>query len=60
MENNKKFVYFISNGNFVKIGITNNPEKRLNSLQSANSSKLFLLYYMEGNERIEKVLHNIF
>lgn len=42
-DNPKNYVYFISDGEFVKIGVAKNPEKRLNDLQTANARKLSIL-----------------
>lgn len=53
-------IYFICDGDFVKIGISDNPEKRLSHLQTSNPKKLTLLYTMDGNETLEKLLHSIF
>lgn len=56
----EKFVYFISNGEFVKIGVASNPEKRLKQLQTANHTKLKLFAFTEGGEVVEKVMHKLF
>ena len=37
------FVYFISDGNLIKIGKSDNPEKRLYTMQTGNGRKLKLL-----------------
>jgi len=55
-----KQIYFISTGEFVKIGIANNPKRRLKDLQTANPIKLNLIYTMPGDENLEKILHSIF
>lgn len=58
--NNSKSVYFIKAGNFVKIGIATDPEKRLIELQTANPVVLKLVYSMPGDEELEKLLHKTF
>lgn len=39
------FIYFVRCQHFVKIGITNDPAKRFNTLQTANPFELSLLYF---------------
>ena len=58
----KGFVYFISNGEAIKIGFSKNPvEKRLKQLQTGSSLKLSLVYSIEGvTMDFEKTLHNYF
>lgn len=57
----EQFIYFIrSSEGFVKIGLSNNPEKRLKTLQTASPYKLDLAYKMKGNESLEKYLHLLF
>lgn len=41
------FVYFISDGEYTKIGIANNVGQRLYSLQTANARKLSLVHSIE-------------
>ena len=54
-------VYFITDGNYIKIGYTkNNSKKRLKQLQTSNANRLFLLGYIEGDKTVEKELHNKF
>jgi len=55
-----KQIYFISTGEFVKIGIANNPKQRLRDLQTASPVKLKIIYTIPGTENLEKILHNIF
>ena len=55
-----KYIYFIKAGDFVKIGITTNPKKRLHDLQTSNPLKLDLIYFMPGDENLEKILHEVF
>lgn len=53
-------IYFIGNEEYVKIGIANNPKKRLRALQGANHTYLHIIYTMPGNETLERLLHIIF
>jgi len=57
------YVYFITDEkkSGIKIGYTkNNVYKRLKQLQTGNSNKLILLYYIKGSMDKEKSLHNYF
>ena len=53
------FVYFITDGRYVKIGVSNNPEQRLHTLQTANASKLSLLKVVPSDNpySLEAALH---
>lgn len=56
------FLYIISNGNDLKIGVSKNPEKRLKDLQTGSAQKLhivetFKLPYQKVF-RLEKECHN--
>ena len=42
-DNPKSFVYFISDGEYVKIGVGVNPEKRMSELQTGNARELQLI-----------------
>lgn len=63
-DNPKNYVYFISDGQFVKIGVAKNPESRLKELQTGNPRKLSIMckipvgsdrdaYRLEGKLHIE-------
>ena len=55
-------VYFIqeeNNGN-IKIGSSNDPYKRLGSLQTGNSKKLKLIKIIKGGKEVESRLHHKF
>ena len=55
------YVYFITDGEYIKIGYTkNHPKKRLKQLNTGNDKKLFLLGYILGNMSKEKELHKKF
>jgi len=57
-------IYFIrckcSDGDFVKIGISNNPECRVRKLQTGNPHRLTLLAVMDGDRFKESELHQQF
>ena len=57
-EGDLKLVYFISDGTAIKIGISNNPNKRLLELQTGNPNELKLI----GTSHIlvENDLHELF
>ena len=58
----KKYVYLISdlNSYTYKIGISNNPEKRLKALQTGNDNSLKILFKVlcENYNQVETALHN--
>lgn len=58
------FIYLISNNlNLYKIGISNNPKRRIKELQTGNDGILFIVnqYYSPKYARqIEKALHNTY
>jgi predicted GIY-YIG superfamily endonuclease len=57
-----KYVYLISdNNNYTyKIGISNNPEKRVKTLQTGNDNKLKIVHKIlcENFKDVELALHN--
>lgn len=55
-------VYFISteNGDAVKIGLSQNVDKRLKALQTGNHEKLKILFSIPGNSAVESNLHELF
>lgn len=59
-----KFIYLIhaEGTNLYKIGISNNPEKRLKSLQTANPYSLKLIFSIKVKNAfdVEKILHRTF
>lgn len=56
------YVYFITDGEYVKIGSTADLKSRLNSLQTANARPLTLLKYVECKDRFEteRQFHDVF
>ena len=53
-------IYFIRDGNYIKIGISVDPWKRLASFQTSHHNELELLAVMPGSEDLEAGLHRSF
>jgi hypothetical protein len=53
-------VYFITDGEFIKIGVAVDPQKRLNGLQTGNPRQLRLLGTVPGGTSLERGLHACF
>lgn len=53
-------IYFISDGEFIKIGFAEDWHSRLKDLQVANARRLTPLLVLEGGGRMEKHLHWLF
>ena len=58
----EEFVYFISDGEFVKIGKANNVLRRMSELQTGNARKLVLLMSIKVSDsfKAENKLHKLF
>lgn len=56
--NNGKILYFISDGDFVKVGVANDVYKRLRELQTGNPQNLFIEAKFEGLGYLESYCHN--
>ncbi|WP_050577733.1 GIY-YIG nuclease family protein [Sinorhizobium meliloti] len=54
------FVYFITDGDAIKIGKANNPKSRLSGLQTSHHKPLRILALMPGGEASERALHGKF
>ncbi len=54
------FLYFIASGDTVKIGTTNDIEKRLGALQTSSPVPLQLLASVTGDRDMERALHRAF
>lgn len=62
-ENEKfQYVYFISDGEYCKIGVTYNLDKRLKQLQTGNPKELKIIHSIRTRHpyELENELHNIF
>ncbi len=55
-----QFVYFIQNGNAVKIGVSHTPSKRMSDMSTHNHSSLKLLGVVSGGLKRERSLHKRF
>ena len=53
-------VYFISDGDYIKIGKATDVDKRLKGLQTGSSRKLFKSHILDGGYELESRLHIIF
>lgn len=53
-------VYFITDGNFIKIGKSKNPLKRIRALQTSNPKPLRFIYVFDIHDSYEKRLHKLF
>jgi hypothetical protein len=58
--NKQGYVYFATDGVYIKIGFSKNPKKRLITLNIGNSQQLYLLGYIDGDMNLEKQLHSKF
>lgn len=45
------YVYFISDGEYLKIGISNNPESRLRTLQTSNARPLEIIHVIPTHSK---------
>ena len=52
-----QYVYAISDGSYIKIGISKNPQQRIKQLNTGNVKKLVLLGYFKGGRELEKHIH---
>jgi hypothetical protein len=53
-------IYFIRSGQFVKVGVSEQPWKRLSNLQTAHHDHLEMLAIMPGDRAFEQRLHKRF
>jgi hypothetical protein len=53
-------LYFIKSGQFIKVGLSNQPWQRLNDLQTANPEPLEMLVILPGDQAFEGELHRLF
>lgn len=56
------FIYFIVDraGGKIKIGISNDPDKRLAALQTANGNRLEMIHTVQGDVALEQSFHKKF
>lgn len=57
-----KYVYFITDEQYCKIGVAKNIKKRIDALQTNSPNELHLLKYFKTEDAygLEKFLHNLF
>lgn len=55
-----EYVYALSDGKNIKIGISKNPKRRIKQLNTGNSAVLYLLGYFEGDRALEHYIHTHF
>lgn len=53
-------VYFVRAGDYVKIGLAKDPEKRLVDLQVSNAEYLDLVHIIPGGRELESYYHEAF
>ena len=53
-------IYFIQHENYVKIGYTLEPKRRVIEIQVSMPTELKVLLIIEGNKKLEKELHSLF
>lgn len=56
----KSFVYFITDGEAVKIGTASNVGKRLQALQIGNPRQLICIKQVPGDAEVEKLIHEAY
>ncbi len=60
----QKYVYLIQSleNGYYKIGVSKHPQKRIQQLQTGNSSeiKLISIYLSENSNKVEKTIHRRF
>lgn len=54
------YVYFVTDGEAIKIGKANNPRSRLSGLQTSHHKDLAILALTPGDETLERELHRAF
>ena len=53
-------IYFVRQGRYVKIGFTDNPKKRISTIQVSVPTKIEMMLLIEGGRKLEKELHDRF
>lgn len=61
ISNQNKLLYFLEAENgLIKVGITNNINRRVNQLQRELNTKIRVLKLIDGKSAYEKVIHNLY
>lgn len=55
-----KFLYFIRVNDYVKIGVSSNPERRLNDLQGSCPYPAEIIWVEENTEGLEEFYHTLY
>lgn len=56
----EKEIYFIYDGKYVKMGMSENPRKRLKELQTGNPNQMILLHSFIGNDECYEAIQEEF
>lgn len=56
----EEFVYFISDGEAIKIGTSTRPDRRVRALQTSHPRRLRIVGVMRGGAALEQELHRKF
>ncbi len=56
----ESYVYAITDGTAIKIGVARHPHKRIKALSTGNALRLRLLGYFSGGFELEKQIHSQF
>lgn len=59
-EKSQTYIYFVSDGRNIKIGISTDPDKRAAMLQTSHSARLEILGTQKGDRQLERDLHDRF
>ena len=54
------YVYAITDGVMIKVGISKHPDKRVRQLNTGSSNRLYLLGYYIGDRQEENYIHRKF
>jgi hypothetical protein len=54
------YIYLVSDGEFIKVGISTNVGRRIKQLQTGNGKRLYLLGYYKGSIAEESFIHHHF
>lgn len=54
------YIYAITNGIDIKIGISADPKRRLRQLNTSSPINLYILTFFVGNRELEKIIHKQF
>lgn len=55
-----EFVYIVKFSDCIKIGYTTNIKKRFSSIETSSGREILDKYYVYGNRKLEKLMHEIY